>query len=290
MSGWDEIVRTELLRAGAIAAPKHCSDCELEEAIPAIGRKDIPFDGLISLLINVHNEGPDLAQTCISFASRCLAPMEILVFADMTTDDSLAPLADVAKLPNVRDVIVTWHKGPAPAGCGKAKAALLERSRGRFIWHSDGHNRNVLGTLDQAARFGCFAPCVVQPALGPMRLTKPHEQAAEPVPHNCYYGGRLIVKKGLPDIDQRTGRPRRHAIRTECVNNSSFGYPRALAAQFGGWNKYAGRWGFQEAGFSWRCWFAGVPIFVLRDFVVLHRYQDWWDGPNAGEYRGRRKS
>jgi len=261
----------------------------LENLLPELGRPDVPFDGKISLLINVHNEGADLAQTCISFARTCLAPLEIGIFADMTTDDSLAQLAEVAALDSVEDIFIIRHTGPKPFGCGRAKAKLVERCTGDFIMHSDGHNRAIRGTLDQAARFGCYLPCVVQPALGPLHC-KPHEQATEKVPHNCYYGGRVIVKKGLPDIDQRTSPPRRPAARTECVNNSAFGYPRMLLNQFGGWHKFPGRWGLQEAGFSWRCWFTKTPIFTLRDFVVLHRYQDWWDGPNAGEYKGARKS
>ncbi|HUT58334.1 MAG TPA: glycosyltransferase family 9 protein, partial [Phycisphaerae bacterium] len=260
-----------------------CTDCEMEELLPLAGRRDVPFEGLQSLLINVENEGPDLANTCRSFASRCLGPLEIGIFADMTSDDSLAALDAVAALPNVADLWIIKHDGPEPMGCGRAKDRLVKRSRGDFLWHSDGHNRAIRGVLDMAARFGSATPCVIQPALGPLHQW-PTQCQDEPVSGHCYYGGRLTIKNAMPDIDQQTRCPRRIAERTQCVNNSCFGYPRALLERFGGWHKFPGRWGHQEAGFSWRLWWTKTPLFVLRDLVIHHRYQGWWGGPECKAY------
>jgi len=304
----ERLVRAERAEEDAKRARAPCN-CGMEKILPAIGRKDIPFKGVQSLLINAHNEGADLVNTVKSFRARCLSPLEILILADMTTDDSLEhlrgwaftqehkklePVTDVTTLqaeawafPNGRLAIVR-NTGEQPIGCGKAKQYLSRVATGDFLWHSDGHNRVVHGMLDQGARFGAWAQCVVQPALGPIRQ-KPHECVIEPVPGNCYYGGRLILKRGIPDIDQQTKYPSRIVARTECVNNSCFGYPRSLLKRFGGWHEYEGRWGFQEAGFSWRCWWTKTAIYVLRDLAVVHRYQDWWTGEHAGEYRGKRE-
>ena len=278
-----EAIEAQRAKFRSRAASGKCRACEFDEVIPALGRMDVPFNGLQSLLINVHNEGPDLLSTIRSFKARCLSPLEVLVFADMTTDDSLDNLP--------RGTQLFHHKGPEPFGCGRAKDFLASKARGSFIWHTDGHNRVARGMLDQGARWGSYVPCVVQPALGPLHQ-KPHECRAEPAPNNCYHGGNLSFEKGLPNIHQTTLRPDRRIKKVGCVNNSCFGYPRALLQKFGGWHAFPGRWGFQEAAFSIRLWFAGVPIYCLRDDVlaVLHRYQDWWDGPDAGEYKGKRKS
>lgn len=256
-----------------------CKDC-LPIDNPVLD-DSIPYSGKVSLLINAHNEGADLLNTILSFKAKTLCAFEAIVLADMTTDGSADNLPDYVR--------VIRNDGPERIGCGEAKHRLLQAATGDFILHVDGHNRIISGTVDQLARLSDLLNCVAIPGLGPMRFTKPHEQATEGDPGNCYYGGALVLSdKGLPDIDQQTRKPNRAIAKTDCVNNSTFGYVRRLATQFGGWHRFPGTWGQQEAGFSWRLWWTDTPIYCLRDTIVLHRYQDWWDGENAGEYRKAR--
>ena len=264
---------------------KDCEKCALPAGPPDLLAGELPddsepFDGEISLLINVYNEGPDLLETVRSFRSRTQAPLHVIVFADRTTDGSLDGLEAL----DTASMTILRHDD-SPAGCGRAKAEMTSGKYplGDFVVHSDGHNRLLQLSLDYMARLGTYANGVIQPALGPLHC-RPDRQPTEKPAGNCYYGGKLTVEKGMPNIHQTTLRPDRPIKRTQCVNNSCFGYPRSLLNRFAGWHEFPGKWGFQEAGFSIRLWFAGVPIYVLRDMVVHHRYQDWWTGDTGRAY------
>lgn len=288
---------------------KSCPECSdrmqdhmLHLAIPDL---DKPFAGSVALCINSHNEGPDLLETVRSFASACACPLHVMIFADGTTDDSLdriwrfygtpkriesagAITADRLVGGTGHMGITIYHNTGAAVGCGQAKCFLLERCGADYILHSDGHNRMIQGTVDRLARIGMFLQCVTQPALGPLHCWPDAQHGEEKPAGNCYYGGTMAVENGMPNIHQSTLVPDRPLKRTQCVNNSCFGYPREVVERVGGFMRYPGRWGFQEAGFSIKCWFADVRIYAVRDVVVHHRYQDWWNGPEARAYCAER--
>lgn len=285
-------LRERLVRNGAIEPPSHCGDCdqEIEDLLPHLQLRGRAFPELMSLCINTQNEGPDLAQTCLSFARPTLGPLELCILADGTSDDSLDMLKRTAFPPNVQDVKIVVN-ADAPVGCGRAKARLDALASGVYRHYSDGHNRLIRGSLDLAAFLSGYFACIVQPALGPLHGW-PTRQATEKVPDNCYYGGALRVKDGWMDIDQKTLRHRSPIKRVDCVNNSSFGMHRQILAAIGGWHEFPNNWGHQEAGLSWRAWWTKTPIMCARDIVVLHRYEDWWTGPEAEAYYaagGRRR-
>jgi len=245
----------------------------------------------VSMILNTHNEGPDVARTIRSFADHAGgADLEFVVVADGTTDGSCDDLDAV----HPRVLVL---KAAERLGCGKAKDVACRHATGDVIWHNDAHNRLVRGTVaDLAALCVERGPCVVTPAVGPLvcarqgacarhasaecAQTCPEITDNDNVPANCYQGGVLAFGRawghsaGL-HVHNTITRPTEAVLQTQTVNPSCFAYTRATLERLGGWNRYPGLWGSQELGISLRAWFTATPIYNARDVVCLHRYRSW---------------
>lgn len=252
----------------------------------------------VCVIINAHNEGPDLERTVRSFrehAGECA--LNFVIVADGTTDGS----TDVFHGESVSDVLVV-AKPDERLGCGKAKDLGVREALRVFapdvIFHNDAHNRMIRGTVADVAR-ECLerSPCIITPALGPLRCPAPDcvdrcgptctvecpriDENIQP-PDNCYQGGTICAKEnghgqeGL-SVRNHLTRGKERVTLTEGVNPSCFAYSVETLSRLGGWNLYPGIWGSQELGISLRAWFTATPIFVLRDDYVccLHRYRSW---------------
>ncbi len=259
----------------------------------------------VSLLLNAHNEGPEVLRTIGSFrAAAGDCDLEVIVLADSTTDGSCENLPD--------DVLVL--SSLEQLGCGKAKDVLTKHATGDVMWHNDAHNRLVHGTVEEVAAL-CVAssPCIVSPRLAPLRCGNQDgckvygdikrcnincenyaDAEYELASGGGQFGGDIIAdpgRGGEVKVDAR-GRPPDDAIsNVGAVNFSTFAYTRETLEALGGWNRYPGWWGSQELGVSLRAFFASVPIILMRDVVVLHRFRSWNrpDGsaildPKAPEY------
>lgn len=250
----------------------------------------------IAVIINTHNEGADLVRTVQSYrdAKGEGVDLHFFIVADGTTDGSCENLA------NEPDVVVLAPEDRL--GCGQAKHLAVTVAQRDFnpdvIFHSDGHNRMIRGTLRQVGDL-CLerSPCIVTPAVGPLGCAKAKscekhaskactvecaeiEDGAEP-PRNSYHGGRISFRKDGADVglfaDNTISWPAEEIFKTQVVNPSCFAYSKETLTALGGINRYPGWWGSQELGFSIRAWFAAVPIYGLRadNCCVLHRYRSW---------------
>ncbi len=251
----------------------------------------------VALIINTHNEGRDLVRTVDSFkhAGGENVDLRFFIVADGTTDDSCDELS-------TRDDVIVL-KPDERLGCGQAKHLAMTMAQREFepdvIFHSDGHNRLIRGTIAEVAAL-CLerGPCIVTPAVGPLGCARAREcsnhrtdkctvncpdirDPAEP-PGNSYHGGRMSINRsdhrevGL-FVDNTITWPNDKIFQTQVVNPSCFAYSKATLAAIGGINRYPGWWGSQELGFSIRAWFAAVPILGMRadTCCVLHRYRSW---------------
>ena len=259
-------------------------------------------------LINTKDEGPEVRRTIESFRQhKGDVNLIQVVIADGTKDGSCDNLPD--------DVVVLKPEDDA-FGIGQSKwiglkVALEKFPEIDFIFHTDGHNRIIRGTVADMAREAMKnGPCIVTPALGPLNCVLSEEcrehgkdscqvdcpkiQDNNEVPYNCYQGGKLsVMKKGRfngPWAEGTATRPKEKISRTEVVNPSCFGYTPETLKLLGGWNRYPGRWGSQEAGLSLKAWYADIPILNLRDDLVcvLHRYRSW-NERNRSPYEVPRK-
>jgi len=253
----------------------------------------------VSLLLNTHNEGPDVRATIRSFrAAAGDCEVEAIVFADGTTDNSAKDLGDEA--------LVLYC--PERAGIGKAKDVLCQHATGDVFWHNDAHNRLVQGTCQQVASQALShdGPCIITPRVAPLRCAnqdrcghygdkkvcqitcKKHQDALD-VPNRGHYGGDMKLDSGKQEelkIDA-IGRPPVDAIsQVQGVNFSTFAFTRETLEALGGWNRFPGWWGSQELGLSLRAWFSGIPIILMRDVVVLHRFRSW-NRPDGSPILGR---
>ncbi|MBN2712619.1 MAG: class I SAM-dependent methyltransferase [Planctomycetes bacterium] len=252
----------------------------------------------ISVIINSYNEGPDLERTIRNFTEKAGgAVLSFVVIADGTSDGSADSLDD--------KVVVL--KTAERIGCGQAKHLgvnyALEHQSPQFIFHSDGHGRIISGTLWDIAREGMErSPCVITPAVGPLgckhvvkckqdgrhaikgkcEVDCPDYEDPEGMPRNCYHGGMIGWKRSDYRehgvfCDYTLGKPKDKTSVVQTVNPSAFGYTPETLKRIGGWNRYPGVWGSQEAGISLRCWFTKTPIYCTRqDYVcLLHRYRSW---------------
>lgn len=243
-----------------------------------------------ALILNTHNEGPDVARTIESFrAAAGGEPVHAVVVADGTTDGSCDALPPDTTLVRVHG---------EPVGCGRAKALALAwlPEAVDVVWHNDAHNRLLTGTVADFARLCREHPdSLVTPAVGPLRCIHrdgntcragqrfpeacdsacPRITDNTAVPDNCYMGGRLTMNHDGPGVSLTLDRPAEPITETGAVNYSSFGYHRDALARFGGFWRFPGRWGLQEAGLSLRAFFTATPIRLARDLTVLHRYRSW---------------
>ena len=260
----------------------------------------------VSLILNTYDEGPDVALTFASLASHAGdVEIERIVVADGTTDGSCDNLDD--------DVLVL--KPDQKIGIGKAKDIASGHATGDVLFYNDAHNRLHQGTLAEIARY-CLEhePCVVTPTVAPLRCkhggwldkakTKPRcpqwgskgcqvacaRYADAAGMDNCHYGGTIELDWSREEemrVSPTSHRPDDPASETGAVNFSSFAMSRKTLEALGGWNRYPGWWGSQELGVALRAQFARVPIILLRDVVVLHRYRSWRrrDGSAIAEYQ-----
>lgn len=160
---------------------------------------------LLSLLINAHNEGPDVLQTVVGFRKAYSGPFEAVIVADGTTDTSMnfadrLPLMHTDKVcpscsaplemttgPNEQGRY--WHcaacgfywdteskvkviRNKERVGCGKAKQQAAEAAEGEVFIHADGHCRVLKGTLDEVVAKCVAEECVVSPGLAPLHCER----------------------------------------------------------------------------------------------------------------------
>ncbi len=250
----------------------------------------------VAVIINTHNEGSDIGRTVESFRSAKGEGVYLRFFlvADGTTDGSCDPLGESP------DVVVL--KPNERLGCGQAKHLAVTMAQRDFdpdvIFHSDGHNRMIRGSLALVAEH-CLRsePCIVTPAVGPLNCANaktckdhaskactvecPRIRDAEEPPRNSYHGGRISCKKDGEEVglfaDNTIAWPKEQVFETQVVNPSCFAYSKKTLDHIGGINRYPGWWGSQELGFSLRAWYTATPIICLRADLccVLHRYRSW---------------
>ncbi len=252
-----------------------------------------------SLILNTHNEGPDVAWTIESFRAAAAAAagadveLEVVVVADGTTDGSCDALGEDIKVvqPNVR------------VGIGAAKIIALKHATGDVLLHADAHSRWLEGgeSLHDFLAAALAEPCIVTPAVAPLHCAREkhcgrhgskrceiicpeYEDSLQSAP-NAYFGGSIEVKEGILAASWTTRRPGQAVSRTLVTAPAIFAYSRETLARIAGWNRYPGWWGSQEIGLALRAWYTDTAIYVHRDAVALHRYRSWNGGKPVAPYQ-----
>ncbi len=260
----------------------------------------------VSLILNTYNEGPDVRWTFESLAAAAGdVEIERIVLADGTTDGSCDNLDD--------SILVL--KPDTKVGIGKAKDIATQHATGDVLFYNDAHNRLQAGTLEDIARY-CLdhEPCIVTPTVAPLRCkhggwadkgktkarcerwgSKDCQNTCDKYADaagldNCHYGGKIELDWGREEemrVQPARHRPDQPESETGAVNFSTFAMSRKTLEAIGGWNRYPGWWGSQELGVALRAQFARVPIILLRDVVILHRYRSWRrrDGSAIADYQ-----
>lgn len=254
----------------------------------------------ILLCINTHNEGVDLERTVENFIQTAPnANVVISIVADGTDDGS------TDHFESRDDVLIV--KPEKRVGIGEAKHLSVTHGLEAFgapdfIFHTDGHAHWFQGNLADMAEFALSQdhPCIVTPRVGPLscasmgtcpnakkrgvcQVTCPNIVDTNTMPGNCYAGGGFRIQKGNNDGSMDLGLAVNLGIDngmdevklSTAVNFSAFGFTLETYLRLAGWNRFPGWWGSQELGISLRAWFTAVPIYVLRDQVLLHRYRSW---------------
>ena len=113
---------------------------------------------MISIMINVHNEGEEILQTIKSIQSSTSYEMEFIVVDDASTDNSCTNLGSNVK--------VLRNKKRLGIGRSKNKGAAL--STGDILIFTDGHIRitKCPFSFDQAINLAKEKESIIVPAVG----------------------------------------------------------------------------------------------------------------------------
>ena len=261
----------------------------------------------LSLCLNTHNEGADVAETIRSIRAAYDGPFEAVVVADGTTDGSCSDLGVFCKCGRMNEALLrsypnndtdhidTWScpkcgdvtrmiYNKKRVGCGQAKNQAIEAATGAVILHADAHCRMLRGDLNTMVRVAAELDAILAPGVAPLHCQPSEQPAADHRIKNCTWGGKIGMTptgaKVLP-----AGKPRKDFGDRMATWWACFMFSKSVIKRLGGWNAYPGRWGSQEIGLALRAYFADVPIIAVRDVVIGHRYRDWSGGANYAPYK-----
>jgi len=122
--------------------PRRQSDAEHHQAISHKLNKEVEEDLgevtaplVVSLIVPVHNASVYLKETFASIASQTYRPLEVVLFDDASTDDSLAQCIEWAKAQTEIVVVVAGSK--KNGGPGFARNRAVRASTGVLLCHFD---------------------------------------------------------------------------------------------------------------------------------------------------------
>lgn len=213
----------------------------------------------ISVVIPVHNEGPDLETTVAMVASAEPRPWEIIV-----VDDASSPGFTVADRVRAFDVPVRTIRLSQQHGPTRARSVGVAASEGDAVVLMDSHMRvpqNWTALVERAL------------TAHPKALVCPSMMAfAERSPWGC--GADLGTEFGVEPkwrTDVQLGR----GIVDGCpaIIGALYGMTRESWEILGGYNPLLWGWGSEETDLSLRAWLFGLEVRRIHDLVVEHNFR-----------------
>ena len=213
----------------------------------------------ISVMINVHNEGPRLRETLRDFrANFGTNEVEYIVVDDGSDDGCCDDLGDD----------VTVLRNDRRLGCAKCKRRAADVANGRMFMFCDAHHAMLKGYLSRLAIEAERLQGIVCPAIGRIDYDENwHAYRSSDLLAVPREGG--YWKGGIYEWTRATPCGVRKVDTVGCVTVM----PRGVYVRLGGWMDFAGTYGMQEYGMSIRAQAAGVDVWLKACVVVGHHWR-----------------
>jgi glycosyltransferase involved in cell wall biosynthesis len=207
----------------------------------------------ISVIITVHNEKVELAQTVRSVIENTAHLHEIIVVDDGSVDGSCDAVETdrVSMIQNVRRIGIGFsrHKGSMAAG-------------GDVLCYLDAHQRVSRGCLDECAKLALHAGAITCPAIRDFGFLRwrLHGADFELCPQRGYFSARWRQRFAWRAVSQVSG-----------LRAPAYLIPRSLYERVA-WSPHLRGWGASEACVGVKAFFTGTRILQLSRVVSRHRF------------------
>jgi glycosyltransferase involved in cell wall biosynthesis len=208
--------------------------------------------GLLSVIITAHNEGDEVLLTCQDIHERAGCPVEIIVMDDGSTDGSCDNLPSYVKV----------IKNKKKTGVAPARNQGVKEATGEALMFLDAHMRVLPGIPAKMMLAALEKQALIVPGVAPL--------------YNSVRGANWVCRWQFRGGYLRAGWYRNCKADFEpadCFVAPGWLVSRREWAKIGLWPAALSGWGSTEVCKGIQAFMAGVPMLVMKEAVVWHRFR-----------------
>ncbi len=209
---------------------------------------------MLSLVLAVHNEGPELNRTLSSLFSGTAGAVEAVVVDDGSTDGC----CDAADGGPVRVI-----RNEQRVGVAASRQRAIAATSGNMVAVVDGHQRVSRSALNRCVREAGRHRAIIVPDIRGFSRRMPtiHGASFQLCPHNGFFSSEWNTQMPRGRVTQVT------ALRAPTYVMSRDVYDEVR------WIDGLRSWGASETVLSLKAFFLGIPILHLCGALTFHRFK-----------------